>query len=279
MILLLFSCFVVSHSLWHNGLQHVIFPCCSPSPVFYSNSCLSSWWCHPTISSSAVPFSSWFQSFLVSGSFHMCQFFASGGQSIGVSASISVLPMNIQDWFPLGWTGLLSCCPKDSQESSPTPQFKSINSSVPSLLSGPTLTTVHQNWKKKKKNYSFDYMDSCWQSNISALNTLSRYLHTQSLNTLSGFSSKEQASFNFIMEVIICSNFEAQENKHSQCFHCFLIYFSWNDGTKCHDLSFLNVELFYDPVDFGNLFSGYSAFSKSSLRTWKFAINVLLKPS
>ena len=73
-----------------------------------SNSCPSSWWCHPTISSYVVPFSSCLQSFPASGSFQMTQFFASGGQSIGVSASTSVLPMNIQDWFPLGWTGLIS---------------------------------------------------------------------------------------------------------------------------------------------------------------------------
>ena len=78
------------------------------TPRACSNSCLSSWWCHPTISSSVVPFSSCLQSFPASRSFQMSQFFASGGQSIGVSASASVLPMNIQDWFPLGWTGLIS---------------------------------------------------------------------------------------------------------------------------------------------------------------------------
>ena len=77
-------------------------------PEFYSNSCPLSWWCHPTISSSVVPFSSCFQSFPASGSFQMSQFFASGGQSIAVSASASVLPMNIQDWSPLGWTGWIS---------------------------------------------------------------------------------------------------------------------------------------------------------------------------
>ena len=79
-------------------------PCPSPTPGVYSNSCPLSWWCHPTISSSVIPFSSCLQSFPASGSFQMSQLFASGGQSIGVSASASVLPMNIQDWFPLGWT-------------------------------------------------------------------------------------------------------------------------------------------------------------------------------
>ena len=104
--------------------------CPSPTPGVYSNSCPLSRWCHPTISSSVVPFSSCPQSFPASGSSPVSQFFASSGQSIGVSASASVLPMTIQDWSPLGWTGWISLHSKDSQESSPTPQFKSINASV-----------------------------------------------------------------------------------------------------------------------------------------------------
>ena len=98
----------VSDSLHTHGLQHARPPCPSPTPGVYSNSCPLSPWCHPTISSSVVPFSSCLQSFPASGSFQMSQFFASGGQSIGVSASASVLPMYIQDWFPLGWTGWIS---------------------------------------------------------------------------------------------------------------------------------------------------------------------------
>ena len=94
---------VMSDSLQPHGLQHARLPC--PSPTHRACSCPLSWWCHPTISSSVVPFSSRLQSFPASGSFQMSQFFASGGQSIGVSASASVLPMNTQDWFPLGWTG------------------------------------------------------------------------------------------------------------------------------------------------------------------------------
>ena len=100
---------------------------------------------HPTISSSVVPFSSYSQYFPASGSFQISQFFTSGGQSIGVSASASVLPMNIQDWFPLGLTGFISLQSKGPQESSPTPQFKSISSSVFSFLmvqlSHPHMTT------------------------------------------------------------------------------------------------------------------------------------------
>ena len=103
-----FNCSVVSESLWPHGLQHTRPPCPSPTPGVYSHSCPLSQWCHPTISSSVVPFSSHLQSFPASGSFQMSQFFASGDQSIGVSALVSVLPMNIQDWFPLGWTGWIS---------------------------------------------------------------------------------------------------------------------------------------------------------------------------
>ena len=101
-----FSRSVVSDSLRRCGLQHTRPPCPSPTPEVYSNSCPLSRWCHPTISSSVVPFSSCLQSFPVSGSFPVSRIFVSGGQSIGASASASVLLMNIQDWFPLGLTGL-----------------------------------------------------------------------------------------------------------------------------------------------------------------------------
>ena len=101
-----FSRSVMSTSLWSHGPQHSRLPCPSPTPQAYSNSCPSSRWCHPAISSSVVPFSSRLQSFPESRSLPMSQFFTSGGQSIGSSAS--VLPMNIQDWFPLGWTDWIS---------------------------------------------------------------------------------------------------------------------------------------------------------------------------
>ena len=102
---------VVSNSLQLHGLRHARLPCPSPSPGAWSNSCPSSWWCHPTISSSVSPFSYCLQSFPASGSFPRSQFYSSGGQSIGVLASESILPMNIQDWFPLGLTGLISLHP------------------------------------------------------------------------------------------------------------------------------------------------------------------------
>ena len=100
-----FSHSVVSDSLWPHELQHARPPCPSPTPRVYPNSCSLSQWCHPVISSSVIPFYSCPQSFPASGSLPMSQFVASGGQSIGVSASTSVLPMNTQDWSPLGWTG------------------------------------------------------------------------------------------------------------------------------------------------------------------------------
>ena len=103
-----FSRSVVFNSLRRHGLQRGRLPCPSPTPGVYSNSCPSSWWCHPAISSSVIPFSSYLQSFPVSASFPMSQFFTSDGQSIGASASVSVLPMNLQDWFHLGWTGWIS---------------------------------------------------------------------------------------------------------------------------------------------------------------------------
>ena len=103
-----FSRSVVSNCLEPHGLQHSRLPCPSSTPGACSNSCPLSWWCHPTISSSVVPFSFHLQSFPTSGSFQMSQCFISGDQSIGVPASISVLPMNIQGWFPLGLAGLIS---------------------------------------------------------------------------------------------------------------------------------------------------------------------------
>ena len=107
-----FSHSVVSNSLRPHGLQQAKPPSPSPTPGVYLNSCPLSQWCHPTISSSVIPFSSCPQSFPASGSFQMSQLFVSGGQIIGVSASTSVLPMDTQDWSPLGWTGWISLLSK-----------------------------------------------------------------------------------------------------------------------------------------------------------------------
>ena len=154
----------MSDSLQCHGLQLSRLPCPSPTPRACSNLCPLSWWCHPTISSSVIPISSCLQSFPASGSFPRSQFFASGGQSIGASASASVLPKNIQDWFPLDWLVQSPYSPRESQESSPMPQFKSISSSMLSFLYGPTLTSIHDDWK----DHSFDNTDLCWQSDVFA---------------------------------------------------------------------------------------------------------------
>ena len=134
------------------GLQQARLPCPSPTPGACSNSCPSSRWCHQTISSSVVPFSC-SQSFPTSGSFPMSRFFPSGGQSIGASASVSVLSMNIQEWFPLGLTGLTFQSKGLSRVFSSTTIWKhSSNSLALSLLYGPTLTSLCDYWK----NHNFD---------------------------------------------------------------------------------------------------------------------------
>ena len=136
----------MSNSLRPRGLQHTRPPCPSPTPGVYSNSCPLSWWCHSTISFSVVPFSSSLQSLPASGSFPMSQFFTSGSQNIGVSVSASVLPMNIQAWFPLGWTGWISLQSKGLSRVFSNTTIQNINSSVLSFflivqLSHPYMTT------------------------------------------------------------------------------------------------------------------------------------------
>ena len=147
-----FSHSVVSNSLRPHELQHARPPCPSPTPGVHSDSCPSSRWCHPVISSSVVSFSSYPQSLPASESFPMSQLFAWGGQSTGVSALASFLSKNTQDWSPLEWTGWITLQSKDSQESPPAPQFKSSNSSVLSFLHSPTLISIHDHWK----NHSLD---------------------------------------------------------------------------------------------------------------------------
>ena len=135
----------MSNSLWPHGLQHARLPCPSPTPRVYSNSCPLSQWCHPTISSYVIPFSFHIQSFPESGSFLMSQFFASGGQSIGASASVSVLPVNIQDWFPLEWASWIFLPSKGLSRVFSNTTVQKINSLAISLLlvqlSHPFMTT------------------------------------------------------------------------------------------------------------------------------------------
>ena len=142
-----FSHSVMSNSLWPHGLQHARPPCPSPTLRDYSNSCPLSRWCHPTISSSVISFSSHLQSFPASKSFPVSQFFASGGQSIGVSAYPHTFQWIFRTDFLSDWLVRLRCSPRDSQKSSPTTQLKGINSSVLSFLYSPTLTSIHDYWK------------------------------------------------------------------------------------------------------------------------------------
>ena len=162
-MLLMFSHSVMSDSLWPHGLWHTRLPYPLPSPRVCSNSCPMSQWCHPTISSSVIPFSSCLKSFPASGSFLMSQLFASGGQSIGASVSASALPMDIQDWFPLGWTGLISLQAKGLSRvlSSFTVRKHQFFSAQPSLWFNSHIYT----WLLE--NHCFDYTDLCQESNIS----------------------------------------------------------------------------------------------------------------
>ena len=227
-----FSHSVMSDSLRPHGLQHTRFPWPSPTLGTCSSSCPSGWWCHPTMSSSVVPFSSCLQPFLASGSFPMSQFFTSGGQSVGVSALASVLPMNIQDWFPLGWTGWIPLQSKGL--------FKSLlqhHSSKASILRCSAFFMFQRSHPHMTTGKTIALTRWTFVGKVISL------LDSILLSRCHNFSSKEQESFNFMAAVTICSDFGAPKNKVWHCFHCFPIYFQWSDGTRCHDLRFLNVEL------------------------------------
>ena len=153
-IIIIFSSVQFNHSvmldsLWPHGLQHTRPPCLSPTPEVYPNSCPLSRWCHPNISSSVIPFSSFLWSFPASGSFQMSQFFVSGGQSIGVLASASILSMNIQDWFPLGLTGWVSLLSKGLSRVFSSTAIWKLQFFRPNRLLGPELTSVYDCWKNK----------------------------------------------------------------------------------------------------------------------------------
>ena len=162
------SCSVMSNSLQTHGLQHSRFPCPSPTPGAYWNSCPLSRWCHPTISSSVIRFSSHLQSFPAPGSFPMSQFFTSGGQRIGVPASASVLPMNIQDRFPLGLTGWISLIQETlktllQHHSSKAPvlwhsAFFIVQLSHPYMTTGKTIALTRQTFVGKLMSLLFNML-------------------------------------------------------------------------------------------------------------------------
>ena len=218
----------MSDSLRPHQPQHARPPCPSPTPRVHPNPCALSRWCQPTISSSVVPFFCP-QSFSTSESFQMSQLFASGGQSIRVSAS--VLPMNVQDWFPLGWTDWMSLQSKGLSRvfSNTTVQkyqffgsaFFTVQLSHPYMTTGKTIALTRQTFAGKVMSL--------------LLNMLSRLVITflpRSKRLLISWLQSPSA-------VIL----EPPQNKVWHCFHCFSIYFPWSDGTGCHDLRFLNVEL------------------------------------
>ena len=214
-------------TLWPQGLQHARPPCPSPSPAACSNSCPLSQWCHTMISSSVVPFSSYLQSFPVSGYFLMSWLFASGGQMIGASA-FSISPSNSGlisfriywfDLFVVQWT--LKSLLQHAQKH----QF--FGTQLPLRSNSP----IHM-WLMEKPCLWLDRP-------VSAKKWL--YFIT-GCSGCQSFSSKEQASFNFMAADIICSDFGAQENKVSHCFHHFPVCLPWSDRTRCHDLHFLSVE-------------------------------------
>ena len=144
-------------TLWPQGLKRARPLCPSPSPEVCPSSSQLHWWCHPAISSSDALFSYCPQFFPASGTFPVSQLLSSDDQNAGVSASVSVLPMNIQGWFLLRLLVGSPCSPRGSQESSPTPQLKGINSSALSFLYSPALTSIHDYWE----DHSIDYIDLC----------------------------------------------------------------------------------------------------------------------
>ena len=227
--MLLFSHSVMSDSLPSHALQHARLPCPSPSPGACSNSRPLSWWCHPTVSTSVIPVSSCLQFFPTSGSFLMSQLVTSGDKSIGASASASVLPRNIQDWFSSGLTGLISSLSKGLSRvfSNTTVQKHQFGAQ---LFLWPS-SHIHT-WLLEK---TIALTRRTFVSRIMSLlfNMLSRLVITFLPRSKCLLISWLQSPSAVILEPKI---------KVCHCFHCFPIYLPWSGGSRCHDLSFLNVE-------------------------------------
>ena len=228
-----FSCSVMSDSLRPHESQHARPPCPSQTPGVYSNSCPLSRWCHPAISSSVIPFSSCPQSLPAAGSFPMSQLFAWGSQSIGVSASTSVLPMNTQDLSPSGWTGWISLQSKGlSRVFSNTlvqkhqffqcSAFFTVQLSHPYMTTGKTIALTRQTFVGK---------------------VMSLLFHMLSRLVITFLPRSKRLLISWLQSPSTVSDFGAPKNKVWHCFHYLPIYFPWSDGTRCHDLSFLNVKL------------------------------------
>ena len=200
-------------------LQHTRPPYPSPTPGVHLNSCPSSWWCHPAISSSTVPFSSCPQCLPASGSFPVSQFFTWGGQSIGVSASAAVPPVNTQDWSPLGWTGWTSLQSKGLSRS--LFQHHSSKASIlwcSAFFRIPALTSTHDHWK----NHSLDKVIPL------LFNMLSRLVIT--------FLPRRKRLLISWLESPSAMILEPKKNKVWHCFHCFPIYLPWSAIQPSHPL-------------------------------------------
>ena len=222
----------MSNSLWPHGLQHTRLPCPSLSPRVCSDSCALSQWCHLTISSSVIPFSH-LQYFPASGSFPVSQLFTSGGQSVRAAASASVLPMNIQDLFPLGLTGLISLLSKGlSRVFSSTTVWKHLWGSAFFMVQ---LSHLYTTTGKTIALTKWTFVSKV----ISLLfNMLSRFVTIFLPRSKHLLISWLQSPFTVILEPC----FGAGENKTCHCFHFPPIYLPWSDGSGCPDLSFSNVE-------------------------------------
>ena len=298
-----FSCSVVSDSLWPHRLQHVRPPCSSPTPGVYSNPCPLHRWCHPITSCSVIPFSSCLQFFPASGAFPMSQFFASDGQNIGVSALASVLPMNIQDWFPLGWTswisllskGLSSLLQHHSSKASLLwrSAFFVVQLSHPYMTTGKTIALIRWTLVGKVMSLFFNMLsrlvitflprskrvnfmaaaticsDSGAQKNSLplfplfphrfAMNLMWRVDSLEKTLMLGGIGGKRRRGRQRMMAgwhhwldglesewtpgvgdgqggLACCNSWGREESDMTE-------RLIWSDGTRCHDLSFLNVEL------------------------------------
>ena len=225
-----FSLSVVSDSLWPREPQHARPPCPSPTPEVYPNSCPSSQWCHRAISSSVAPFSSCPQSLPASGSLLMNQLFTSGGQSIGVSTLASVRPINIQDWFPSGLTDLISL------------QFKGLSRVFSNHSSK---ASILQHWAFFIVQLSQPYMTSGKSIALTRWTFVGKVmslLFTMLSRFVIAFLSRSKYLLISWLQSPSAVILEPKKNKVLHCFYCFPIYVPWSDGTRCHNLSFLNVE-------------------------------------
>ena len=208
-------------------LQRTRPPCPSPTPGVYSNSCPLSWWCHSTILSSVVLFSSQLQSFPASGSFQMSHFFVPGGQSIGVSSLASVLPMNIQDWFSLGWNSWTSLQSKGHSRVFSNITVKSINSLV--LLESNSHIHDPSRWMTTWKTIALTRQTFVGKVMSLLFNMLSRLVLT--------FFPRSKCLLTSWLQSPSAVIFGAPKNKVCHCFLCFPIYLPWRDGTsRCHGI-------------------------------------------